>query len=355
MADKTIGSLPAATTVDDDSLFILEQQGAAVKATGAQWKGYAQQSVSQYVTQAQQAANNALQASEQALEAVQNIGTAVEDTAANKVAAQAAQNAAEEAAGTYPYVGDNGNWYSWEDDKFVDTGVSATGPQGAQGIQGEQGIQGPEGPQGPKGDKGDTGTGLDILGTYESLEALQAAVQSPGQGDMYNVGTIAPFTIYMWDTTDGIGAWVSQGQLQGAKGDKGDTGDQGPQGDPGPAGPEGPQGDPGPAGPKGPQGPPGQDGKDGKDGKYPTWQSATLTASGWSSNSQTLTVSGVLADETAQLIQPIPTILNQAAWDEYGITCTGQGTNSLTFTCEDTPTQNIQFYVVITEVIPHDS
>lgn len=249
MADKTIGSLPAASTVDDDSLFILEQQGAAVKATGAQWKGYAQQSVSQYVTQAQQAANNALQASEQALEAVQNIGTAVEDTAANKVAAQAAQNAAEEAAGTYPYVGDNGNWYSWEDDAFVDTGVSATGPKGAQGVQGEQGIQGPEGPQGPKGDKGDTGTGLDILGTYESLESLQAAVQSPGQGDMYNVGTIAPFTIYMWDTTDGSGAWVSQGQLQGAKGDKGDTGDQGPQGDPGPEGPEGPPGATGATGP----------------------------------------------------------------------------------------------------------
>ena len=49
MADKTIGSLPQAQTVDDDALFVLEQQGTAMKASGAQWKGYAVQSVSKYV------------------------------------------------------------------------------------------------------------------------------------------------------------------------------------------------------------------------------------------------------------------------------------------------------------------
>ena len=47
MADKTIGSLPAAQTVDDDSLFVCEQQGTAMKTTGAQWKGVAVQAVSQ--------------------------------------------------------------------------------------------------------------------------------------------------------------------------------------------------------------------------------------------------------------------------------------------------------------------
>lgn len=117
------------------------------------------------------------------------------------------------------------------------------GPQGVQGQTGPQGPAGPQGdpgPQGPQGIKGDTGTGLDIKGTYESLEALQAGVQSPAQGDMYNVGAAAPYTIYMWDTTDTPG-WKSQGQLQGAKGDpgpqgpKGDTGDQGAKGDPGAA------------------------------------------------------------------------------------------------------------------------
>lgn len=97
MADKNIGSLPAASTVDDDSLLVAEQQGQAVKVTGAQFKGFAQQAVQQYVEQAQEAASDALEASEQALEAVAGIGTAVEDTKANKEAAEAAQAAAEQA------------------------------------------------------------------------------------------------------------------------------------------------------------------------------------------------------------------------------------------------------------------
>lgn len=97
MADKNIGSLPAASTVDDDSLLVAEQQGQAVKVTGAQFKGFAQQAVRQYVEQAQEAASDALEASEQALEAVAGIGTAVEDTKANKEAAEAAQAAAEQA------------------------------------------------------------------------------------------------------------------------------------------------------------------------------------------------------------------------------------------------------------------
>lgn len=71
--------------------------------------------------------------------------------------------------------------------------------------------------KGDKGDKGDTGTGLDILGTYDTLELLKQGVPSPAQGDMYNVGTIAPYTIYMWDD----GEWVSQGKLQGPSGEDG--------------------------------------------------------------------------------------------------------------------------------------
>lgn len=134
-----------------------------------------------------------------------------------------------------------------------DTG--AQGPQGPKGDTGETGPQGPKGDtgeQGPQGPKGDTGTGLDIKGTYDSVELLEAAVQSPQQGDMYNVGASAPYTIYMWDETSGTGDWVSQGQLQGAKGD---TGPQGPQGEPGTPGA---------------QGPAGADGQPGEDGGYYT-------------------------------------------------------------------------------------
>lgn len=164
--------------------------------------------------------------------------------------------------------------------------TGATGPQGPEGPAGPQGPKGdtgPTGPQGPQGPKGDTGTGLDIKGTYDSLEALQAAIQSPSQGDMYNVGTEDPYTIYMWDTTGGVSGWKSQGQLQGAKGDTGPQGPQGPQGEPGPkgdtgdtgaTGPQGERGIRGPQGPQGlpgntgPQGPAGENGEPGEDGGY---------------------------------------------------------------------------------------
>lgn len=142
------------------------------------------------------------------------------------------------------------------------------GPQGPKGDTGDTGPQGPKGdtgetgPQGPKGDKGDTGTGLDIKGTYESLEALQSAVTQPKQGDMYNVGASAPYTIYMWDSDQ----WLSQGQLQGPQGERGPEGPQGPKGDQGEVGPQGPKGDTGPqgnVGPEGPQGPKGDAGSAG--------------------------------------------------------------------------------------------
>lgn len=73
----------------------------------------------------------------------------------------------------------------------------------------------------------------------------------------------------------------------------------------------------------------------------------TLTTSGWSSNTQTVTVSGVSATETAQLITPTPAIASQSAYYEAGIMCTNQGTNSLTFTCQTVPTSNLTVYVVI--------
>ena len=140
-----------------------------------------------------------------------------------------------------------------------------TGAQGLTGPQGPKGDQGDPGPQGPQGPKGDTGTGLDILGTYDTLEELRAAIQNPQQGNMYNVGTTDPYTIYMWDTTTEPADWKSQGQLQGAKGD---TGPQGPQGEKGEPGEQGPKGDTGPKGEKGDTGNTGAQGPAGDDGGY---------------------------------------------------------------------------------------
>ena len=74
----------------------------------------------------------------------------------------------------------------------------------------------PKGNVGPQGPKGEPGKGLTILGTYPTLQALTEAVTSAQQGDTYNVGTSAPYDIYMWDST--AASFVSQGKLQGASG-----------------------------------------------------------------------------------------------------------------------------------------
>ena len=76
----------------------------------------------------------------------------------------------------------------------------------------------------------------------------------------------------------------------------------------------------------------------------------TLPASGWSSNTQTVTVQGVLADESAQLIQPMPAVASQNAYISAGVICSGQAANQLTFKCSTVPTDDISLYVVITEV-----
>lgn len=77
----------------------------------------------------------------------------------------------------------------------------------------------------------------------------------------------------------------------------------------------------------------------------------TLPASGWgSSKTQTVTVSGVLADETKQLITPAPAASSQAAYYNAGIRCTGQAANELTFTAETIPSTNLTVYVTVQEV-----
>lgn len=50
-------------------------------------------------------------------------------------------------AGKSPYIGENGNWYEYDDQTkvFVDTGIQAEGPEGPEG------PRGPEGPVGPSG------------------------------------------------------------------------------------------------------------------------------------------------------------------------------------------------------------
>ena len=86
------------------------------------------------------------------------------------------------------------------------------------------------------------------------------------------------------------------------------------------------------------------------DAAKPVLRSATLTASGWSGNSQTVTVSGVVADTSAQLIYVSPANKASAtAWGEAGVFCSAQGANSLTFVCDSTPSASINVNISIQE------
>ena len=78
----------------------------------------------------------------------------------------------------------------------------------------------------------------------------------------------------------------------------------------------------------------------------------TLTASGWDSTAKTqsATVSGVLEDESKQLIMPMPAGTSMSAYNEAGIQMTAQGDNSVTFTADTVPTADVEVWVVVQSV-----
>lgn len=96
----------------------------------------------------------------------------------------------------------------------------------------------------------------------------------------------------------------------------------------------------------------------GYDQLYPVgcvpYTSVTLTTSGWSGSgtqTQTVTVNGVLADETQQVVTPIPAIASQAEYISTGVRCTNQAENSLTFTANSVPSINLTVYVILQNAI----
>lgn len=89
-----------------------------------------------------------------------------------------------------------------------------------------------------------------------------------------------------------------------------------------------------------------------KKANAPKSVSVTLAAASWDSTAktQTVTVTGVSATETAQMITPTPALASQTAYYDAGILCTGQAADSLTFTANTIPTADLTVYVVIQEV-----
>ena len=215
------------------------------------------------------------------------------------------------------------------------------------------------------------------------------------QGDWYNVGTEAPYVLYLY--TDG--AWKSQGTLQGPtgavftpevdeagfiswtnngglpnpasvsikgpKGDKGAKGDtgaagpigpQGPQGDPGPAGADGaagpagtpgaqgPQGEQGPQGIQGPAGPAGPKGDTGPAGPAGVAvSSGTLSVAGWVNNTQELSVANIESanDNVVVTYGSIETVALSDVWaDSISV-------GKITFKCSVIPIADVSVNVLV--------
>jgi hypothetical protein len=156
---------------------------------------------------------------------------------------------------------------SWQPLAYI--GLGPTGPQGPTG------SFGPTGPTGPQG------SGVSVLGSYASLEFLQADSPVGEIGDAY----IIQNDLYIW--SDLNQEWVNAGPFvgpigpTGATGATGVTGPTGPQGELGPTGPEGgPTGPTGATGPTGPTGPTGVEGPTGPTGSRvsPTYRYSSNTA-----------------------------------------------------------------------------
>ena len=97
MSDKNIGSLPAAASIEDDSLLVAEQQGEAVHFTGKQLKDYAKSGVNDLVMQARFSAEQAAESAKKAASTAESIEDIADDAQAAIVASKAAQVAKEDA------------------------------------------------------------------------------------------------------------------------------------------------------------------------------------------------------------------------------------------------------------------
>jgi plastocyanin len=179
--------------------------------------------------------------------------------------------------------------------------VAPTGPTGASG---------PAGPTGPTGPTGPEGSSVSVLGSYETLELLEADNPTGNIGDAYIVGEE---TLYIWNDLNE--EWAASGAIgitgptgpTGPQGDVGIGGQDGPTGPTGPTGPSGgptgPTGDTGPTGAEGPTGPQGEQGIQGEPSTVtgPTGPTGATGASGSATFNDTTdaTLAGSTIDKIA--------------------------------------------------------
>lgn len=92
------------------------------------------------------------------------------------------------------------------------------------------------------------------------------------------------------------------------------------------------------------------------DDQKPTRVTVSLSADGWAQDSETglyektVTVTGVSATETAQMIHVVPTAASQTAYLEAGVYASAQAANAITFAAASIPESVLTVYVVIESI-----
>lgn len=121
MADKTIGELPLAPQVLDDSLLAVEQNRTAMKMTGAQFKEFAKAGVKVYVDSAKASADAAAGSAKASQDSANS-------SAASAAAAAKSESEAKQHSGKPPII-QNNHWWTWNatTQKYEDTGELARG------------------------------------------------------------------------------------------------------------------------------------------------------------------------------------------------------------------------------------
>lgn len=121
MADRTIGELPVADHLDDESLLVVEQQGEARSIQGLLVRRFAEAATEGAVQAAQAAAEQAEQSAQDAANSADQAAKSADE------AAESAQSA-QQYSGKPPRI-QNGTWWIWNasTQQYKDTGEAARG------------------------------------------------------------------------------------------------------------------------------------------------------------------------------------------------------------------------------------
>jgi len=204
----------------------------------------------------------------------------------------------QESQPSFPEVGymwvkpSNGEVYFFDGSTWEQLAYVGLGPTGATGAIGPQGIVGPTGPQ---------GSGVQVLGTYATVQLLEADNPVGNIGDSY----IVQNNLYVW--SDLNQEWYNAGPFVGPTGPtgiSGVTGATGAAGATGPTGATGPEG--GPTGPTGATGATGDTGATGATGSTgptgprsaPVWRFSSTTTDSDPGNGQFRLDSGTIGSAT---------------------------------------------------------